>query len=181
MNITATSMATLSNNAFVMRRYKIADHACNFHRLGIKFFNKSAYRHIQNHICAVTTVLACALTVSSSFRAKMVLETIGNKGRYLGICAKNNIAAPSSISPIGPTFGNERFAAKRHTSSSPIATFAIDATNIGKGTRGHEFSLNNAKLQRRFRNGRTQAHTRARPVHYTLALTTSLRNSCLRQ
>ena len=61
-----------------------------------------------------------------------MLEAVVNQRRQLGGRLDHDVAAATAVSAIGAALGDVGLTAKRHAAGSAVATFDVDATDIGK-------------------------------------------------
>ena len=109
------------------------------HRRGIELADDGAHRHLEDKVLAVGAVFARALAVRASLGAEMMLESIIDERRELGVGLDDDIAAMAAVAAVGSALGNEGLTTERHAAGAAVAALDVDAANIGE--LGHSPSL----------------------------------------
>ena len=109
------------------------------HRRGIKLADDGAHGHLEDKVLAVGAVFARTLAVRAGLGAEMMLESIIDERRKLGVGLDDDIAAMTAVAAVGAAFGNKGLTAERHAAGAAVAALDVDAANIGE--LGHSPSL----------------------------------------
>ena len=75
----------------------------------------------------------------ASLGAEMMLESIIDERRELGVGLDDDIAAMAAVAAVGSALGNEGLTTERHAAGAAVAALDVDAANIGE--LGHSPSL----------------------------------------
>ena len=120
---------------------EVGDLVRGLHGLRIDLSNDGTHGNLKDQILSVLSILASALAMRAALGAEMVLESVVDKRRELGVGLDDDVTAATAVAAVGPALGNERLAAEGHASGSAVAALDVDTADVGELGHRDPFSI----------------------------------------
>ena len=70
--------------------------------------------------------------MGTALGAEVVLITVVDEGRELGVCNHHDVAAVPAVAAVGAALGDECLAAEGHAARAAVAALDVDVREIGE-------------------------------------------------